>query len=71
MSNLMIEFADQKFHLLPSGGIFWQDEELLILADLHLEKGSCFREQNNFLPPYDSLETLSLLQETIKNLMAS
>ena len=68
MSNLMIEFADQKFHLLPSGGIFWQDEEILILADLHLEKGSGFREQNNFLPPYDTLETLSLLQETIKNL---
>ena len=68
MTNLMIEFADQKFHLLPSGGIFWQDEEILILADLHLEKGSGFREQNNFLPPYDTQETLSLLQETIKNL---
>jgi uncharacterized protein len=44
-----------------SGAIFWPAERALLVADLHLEKGSHFAERGSFLPPYDTRETLARL----------
>jgi DNA ligase-associated metallophosphoesterase len=44
-----------------SGALFWQDESLLVVSDLHLEKGSSFARRGVLLPPYDSTATLALL----------
>ena len=44
-----------------SGALFWQDESLLVVSDLHLEKGSSFARRGVLLPPYDSAATLALL----------
>ena len=39
---------------------------MLIASDLHLEKGSSFNKEGTFLPPYDSLDTITRLEEIIK-----
>ncbi|HEV2365786.1 MAG TPA: ligase-associated DNA damage response endonuclease PdeM [Caulobacteraceae bacterium] len=46
----------------PSGSLWIADERALVAADLHLEKGSCFAARGQFLPPYDSAETLGRLE---------
>ncbi|WP_051335797.1 ligase-associated DNA damage response endonuclease PdeM [Methylocapsa acidiphila] len=45
----------------PAGALFWPEERLLIVADLHLEKGSAFAARRVFLPPYDTAATLAAL----------
>jgi len=44
-----------------SGALFWQDERLLVVSDLHLEKGSSYARRGVLLPPYDTAATLSRL----------
>lgn len=44
-----------------SGALWWPEERLLVVADLHLEKGSSFARTGQLLPPYDSRATLSRL----------
>lgn len=42
----------------PSGVLLWPAQDLLVVADLHLEKGSARARQGALLPPYDSRATL-------------
>ena len=44
-----------------SGALFWEDERLLVVSDLHLEKGSSFAMRGVLLPPYDTIATLGRL----------
>jgi uncharacterized protein len=48
-----------------SGALFWEDESLLVVSDLHLEKGSSFATRGVLLPPYDTAATLSRLAAVI------
>jgi uncharacterized protein len=48
-----------------SGALFWEEERLLIVSDLHLEKGSSFATRGVLLPPYDTVATLSRLAAVI------
>ncbi len=48
-----------------SGALFWEDESLLVVSDLHLEKGSSFATRGVLLPPYDTVATLSRLAAVI------
>jgi hypothetical protein len=48
-----------------SGAIYWPDEGILVVADLHLEKGSSFAARGMLLPPYDTAATLALLGRVI------
>jgi uncharacterized protein len=48
-----------------AGALYWPDESLLVVADLHLEKGSSFARRGMLLPPYDTTETLSRLAKLI------
>lgn len=43
------------------GALVWPEERLLVIADLHLEKGSCLASRRIFLPPYDTAATLARL----------
>ena len=45
----------------PAGALFAEDERVLLVADLHLEKGSSFAVRGQFLPPYDTTVTLGRL----------
>lgn len=45
----------------PSGALFLVEERMLVVADMHLEKGSAFARRGQMLPPYDTLDTLARL----------
>jgi DNA ligase-associated metallophosphoesterase len=47
--------------LRPSGAMWLEDERALVLADLHLEKGSAYAARGQLLPPYDTRDTLRRL----------
>jgi uncharacterized protein len=49
----------------PAGALYWPEEKLLVVADLHLEKGSAFAARGVLLPPYDTAETLRRLAPLI------
>ena len=61
-----INFNNHKFQINKDGILFWSDKQIAIISDLHLEKGSSFGLSGQFLPPYDSEETLTKLFNTIK-----
>jgi DNA ligase-associated metallophosphoesterase len=48
-----------------SGALLWEDERLLVVSDLHLEKGSSFATRGILLPPYDTAATLAQLAAVI------
>jgi uncharacterized protein len=48
-----------------SGALFWEQQRLLVVSDLHLEKGSSFAVRGALLPPYDTAATLSRLGAVI------
>ncbi|WP_296513248.1 ligase-associated DNA damage response endonuclease PdeM [Rhodopseudomonas sp.] len=48
-----------------SGALYWEAERLLIVSDLHLEKGSSFAMRGVLLPPYDTVATLGRLGAVI------
>jgi uncharacterized protein len=48
-----------------SGALFWEEQRLLVVSDLHLEKGSSFAARGVLLPPYDTVATLSRLAGVI------
>lgn len=63
-------FCGQEFAIVPHGrggnALFWPRENALLVADLHLEKASFFARHGQFLPPYDSRETLERLAAAVK-----
>ena len=46
----------------PSGALVWPARRTLVVADLHLEKGSAFAARGQLLPPYDTRATLERLE---------
>ena len=48
-----------------AGALYWPEEGLLAVADLHLEKGSSFARRGTLLPPYDTADTLARLARLI------
>jgi DNA ligase-associated metallophosphoesterase len=53
--------------MLPdlSGALLWEEQRLLVVSDLHLEKGSSFATRGVLLPPYDTVATLGRLAAVI------
>jgi len=64
----LIAVAGVVLEALPAGALWWADERLLVVADLHLEKGSAFARRGQMLPPYDTAETLARLARLISRL---
>jgi uncharacterized protein len=52
-------------HLDHHGAVWWPAEHMLIVTDMHLEKGSAFAARGQLLPPYDSAVTLAKLTRVI------
>jgi len=57
----VVELAGVTFTADLSGALLWEDERLLIVSDLHLEKGSSFAARGTLLPPFDTVATLNRL----------
>ena len=58
----ILNFGNHKLLLYPNGELYWSDQKTVVVSDLHLEKGSFYATSNQFIPPYDTIETLRKLQ---------
>jgi DNA ligase-associated metallophosphoesterase len=56
-----IHLAGQRLMLDPMGALFWPEQRLLAVSDLHLEKGSSFARRGMLLPPWDTHATIDRL----------
>lgn len=63
--GLAVTVAGEACVLRCSGAMHVVAHDVLIAADLHLEKGSAFAARGQMLPPYDSAATLQRLEEDI------
>jgi uncharacterized protein len=61
----LLDVAGVQLTADASGVLFWDDERLLIVSDLHLEKGSSFATRGILLPPYDTAATLGRLAAVV------
>ncbi|MGB7418489.1 MAG: ligase-associated DNA damage response endonuclease PdeM [Erythrobacter sp.] len=66
LSFAPLEFAGEELVLTKGHALYWPRERALLVADLHLEKGSWFAKTGQMLPPYDSRETLERLADAVK-----
>lgn len=58
-------FGGHALFALPQGAVFWPARRALLVADLHLEKGSWYATRGQMLPPYDTLATLADLEALV------
>lgn len=56
-----IELRGHAFLPVAAGALYWEAEDTLIVADLHLEKGAAFAARGMMLPPYDTRDTIRRL----------
>jgi DNA ligase-associated metallophosphoesterase len=56
-----LEHGGERLLLDPLGVAFLPGRALLVVADLHLEKGSAYARRGTLLPPYDTARTLRRL----------
>jgi uncharacterized protein len=60
-----IEIAGHAAACDPGGALHVPELGLLVVSDLHLEKGSSYARRGTFLPPYDTFATLDRLGSVI------
>lgn len=59
--NFGFDFAGERWLASPGGALLWLQRRIMLVADLHLEKGSWYAAHGQPLPPYDSRATLARL----------
>ncbi|MEO1041336.1 MAG: ligase-associated DNA damage response endonuclease PdeM [Pseudomonadota bacterium] len=62
--SLMIKAVPAVFDC--SGALWLPTKRVLVVSDLHFEKGSHFAEKGQFLPPYDTRATLDTLERLMR-----
>jgi DNA ligase-associated metallophosphoesterase len=60
-----MSIAGAELTLLSHGAVWWAQERTLVISDLHLEKGSRMAMRGQFVPPYDTEMTLSLVERLV------
>ena len=63
--RFVIELSATSLIADPSGALYWPEHGLLVVSDLHLEKGSSFARRGMLLPPYDTAATLARLTKLV------
>ncbi len=67
MNEYGFSFAGSHLAALPSGALYWPEEKLLCVSDLHLGKSERMaRRGGPILPPYEARETLAKLADDIQ-----
>jgi uncharacterized protein len=61
-SQTLLHLAGEMLTPLPEGGLWWPARRLLVVSDLHLEKGSNYASAGQMLPPYDTSATLARVE---------
>ena len=54
--------------LLPQGAMWWPAERVLVVSDLHLEKGSRLAMRGQMVPPHDTRLTLDVVTGLVRAL---
>lgn len=67
MTAAPIHMAGERLMLDPMGALFWPARRLLVVSDLHLEKGSAFARKGMLLPPWDTHATLDRLATLLRH----
>jgi uncharacterized protein len=62
---LRLNMAGAEALCRPAGALWLEAWGALVVADLHLEKGSSYAARGQMLPPYDTRDTLSRLEAEI------
>jgi DNA ligase-associated metallophosphoesterase len=68
LDPLYLTRGGRRLGLCASGALYLPDDETLIVADLHLEKGSSYAARGQLLPPYDTAATLTRLEAEVDRL---
>ena len=66
MTAAPIHLAGERLMLDPAGALFWPAIGILVLSDLHLEKGTAFARKGMLLPPWDTHATLDRLASLLR-----
>ncbi|HZZ33449.1 MAG TPA: ligase-associated DNA damage response endonuclease PdeM [Phenylobacterium sp.] len=66
--SLRVAVGAAQAMLRASGALWLAAERALVVADLHLEKGSSYAALGQMLPPYDTRETLRRLADEVETL---
>jgi DNA ligase-associated metallophosphoesterase len=66
--SLRTAVAGAEVTLRASGALWLPAESCLVVADLHLEKGSSYARRGQMLPPFDTRETLGRLEAEVARL---
>jgi len=61
-NQTLLHLAGELLTPLPEGALWWPAQRLLVVSDLHLEKGSNYAAAGQMLPPYDSGTTLTQIE---------
>jgi uncharacterized protein len=64
--SAVLALGEEEFLCDLAGALFWPAENCLIVADLHLEKGTSFARRGQLLPPYDTKATLAALSACLQ-----
>lgn len=71
MNGYDFTLAGVNLTALPSGALWWADEQLLVVSDLHLGKSERMaRRGGPLLPPYEVTETLQRLDDDLTRVSA-
>lgn len=62
---LAAELAHEEVVLDVAGTLYAPALSMLVVSDLHLEKGSSFARRGSMLPPYDTIATLARLSALV------
>jgi DNA ligase-associated metallophosphoesterase len=63
--------SNHELRPLAAGALYWEAEDTLLVADLHLEKGAAFAALGMLIPPYDTRTTLQRLGKVIREVEPS
>lgn len=61
MQNIKIK--SNNFTLHPSGAIYWEDQKMLLIADVHLGKVAHFRKHGSAIPAHVAYKNLEKITE--------
>jgi uncharacterized protein len=68
----VVNLGPARLHALPSGGLFWPQEHILCVSDLHFGKSERMaRRGGTLLPPYDTRATLGRLDSDLEHTRAT
>lgn len=63
--NTQITISDSNFTLHPSGAMYWQERNMVLIADVHLGKVSHFRKHGSAVPKKAIQKNFDRLQDVV------